>query len=169
MQWQVPIEVRKGARPSIPDKIPPKMMEIWNIAQECWSGSPQDRPSSKAVLEKLEKLARLVTQYQWQDLLNPALHPTYFDTVLMSLLQSKAEVEKIQELDEQMFRNVVDVLDQVRVFLVCVHSCLFTNALSAEIGNQGPDEWAPEEILQISKPSLRRPWNFTNAMCIETW
>jgi hypothetical protein len=59
MQWQIPIEVHKGTRPSIPDKTPPRMMEIWNIAQECWSGHPQDRPSFKSVLNKFNNFATM--------------------------------------------------------------------------------------------------------------
>lgn len=34
------------------------MMEVWSIAQECWSQNPWDRPSFQTVLDKLENLAR---------------------------------------------------------------------------------------------------------------
>ena len=51
--------VLRGIRPSIPKEIPPETMEVWNIAQECWSQQPRDRPSLKAVLDKLEDLARM--------------------------------------------------------------------------------------------------------------
>jgi len=59
MSWQVPIAVNKGTRPSIPQgNIPPGMMDLWNIAQECWSQHPRDRPSFPTVLEKLDAFAR---------------------------------------------------------------------------------------------------------------
>ena len=33
------------------------MIKVWNIAQECWSGSPWDRPSFQNVLYQLDDLA----------------------------------------------------------------------------------------------------------------
>ena len=53
----MPVAVHKGTRPSIPDNTPPEMMEVWDIAQECWSGNPWDRPSFQTVVVKLDDLA----------------------------------------------------------------------------------------------------------------
>ena len=51
--WEVPPTVFKGDRPAIPDGIPPKMMELWNIAKDCWSPNPRDRPQFSQVHAKL--------------------------------------------------------------------------------------------------------------------
>lgn len=57
--WQVPLAVFKGTRPGIPDDIPSKMMELWGIAQECWSPNPRDRPPFPPVLATLNTFASL--------------------------------------------------------------------------------------------------------------
>lgn len=49
----------KGTRPGIPAGISSKMMELWNIAQTCWSSHPRDRPSLPMVLGKLNTFASL--------------------------------------------------------------------------------------------------------------
>ena len=59
MSFQVPIAVHKGTRPSIPEGLPPKMVELWDIAQECWSAKPGDRPSFPTILEKLDSFSRM--------------------------------------------------------------------------------------------------------------
>lgn len=68
------------------------------------------------------------TQYtprQWLDLLNPDLLPMDFDAVLLGVLQSATEMEKINGLDEEEFRSVIDVLGQV--------STLFGSLLTVSI------------------------------------
>ena len=54
------------------------------------------------------------TSYQWLDLLNPDLTSVHFEAVLTAVLRSTAEVERIQELGEQEFQIVIDVLGQVK-------------------------------------------------------
>ena len=55
----MPLAVSKGTRPVIPDDIPSKMVELWNIAQECWSQNPWDRPSLPPILARLNVFASL--------------------------------------------------------------------------------------------------------------
>lgn len=57
--WQIPMAVHKGARPSMPDGTFPGMTELWNIAQECWSPKPWDRPTFLTVVEKLDTFATM--------------------------------------------------------------------------------------------------------------
>jgi hypothetical protein len=67
--WRVPLEVIKGTRPGIPTGISSKMMELWNIAQACWSSHPRDRPSLPMVLGKLNTFASLeaVTPFELRE------------------------------------------------------------------------------------------------------
>ena len=51
--------------------------------------------------------------YQWQDILNPNLHPMDFDAALMGVLRSSAEMDKILGLNDEKFQSVIDVLGQV--------------------------------------------------------
>ena len=55
----MPLAVLKGTRPGIPEGIPPNLVGLWNIAQECWSQNPWDRPSFPTVLDQLNTFARL--------------------------------------------------------------------------------------------------------------
>ena len=59
----------KGDRPGIPHDISPKMMELWNIAKECWSGNPWDRPQFPRVLAELNAFASLedVTPFELRE------------------------------------------------------------------------------------------------------
>ncbi|KAF9644232.1 kinase-like protein [Thelephora ganbajun] len=68
-QWQVPLAVFRGKRPGIPDRVTPRMMELWKIAQECWSPSPRDRPSFPSILDKLSTFASLedVTPFELRE------------------------------------------------------------------------------------------------------
>lgn len=45
------------------------MMELWNIAQECWERSSSDRPPFPTLLEKLSAFARLedVTPFELRE------------------------------------------------------------------------------------------------------
>lgn len=60
----------------------------------------------------------LPTRHQWSDLINPDLLPMDFDVVLVGVLRSTTEMEKIKELDDQEFQGVIDVLGQVRHFSI---------------------------------------------------
>lgn len=86
--------------------------------------------------------------YQWQDLLNPDLPLMGFEAVLISVLQSGAEMEKIKGLNEQEFQRAVDVLGQVLLLSIQFppFSYLLMPRLSV-LGNRGCDGRAPEDLL----------------------
>ncbi|KAF9789504.1 kinase-like domain-containing protein, partial [Thelephora terrestris] len=49
----VPCKVLEGTHPGIPKNIDTRMMGLWDLARECWSHRPQDRPSSTTILDRL--------------------------------------------------------------------------------------------------------------------
>jgi hypothetical protein len=58
------------------------------------------------------------TPHQWPDILNPDLPLLDFEAVLLGVLRSTAEMEKIKELNAQEFQSVIDVLGQVSTSLI---------------------------------------------------
>lgn len=60
----------------------------------------------------------LSTPHQWSDILNPDLPLLDFEAVLLGVLRSTVEMEKVKELNAQEFQSVIDVLGQVSTSLI---------------------------------------------------
>lgn len=52
-QWDIPVFVIKGHRPSIPDDCPEGYADL---IQRCWAADPQQRPEMSEVVQTLESL-----------------------------------------------------------------------------------------------------------------
>ena len=99
--------------------------------------------------------------------MNSDLHPANFDATLTNVLGSTAEMEKIQELNEQEFQSVVEVLSRVRIIFVSL-SLRFLMPYPPVLGNRGCYKRAWEEMLQLTVQDLCRPRSLTKTVRAKT-
>lgn len=73
-----------------------------------------------------------------------------FDAVLLGVLRSTTEMEKIKELDGKGFQCVIDVLGQVSTIFSSALTVFYLLTLRPPVReNWGCGKWTSEEVLQV--------------------